>query len=58
MAGPSGFGLNVPFSWQPTPWTRMMTNASWEHYDETRSGPEPGRSGFLTLGTRLQVELP
>ena len=48
----------VGASWQPTPWTRIMTNASWEHYDETRSGPEPGRSGFLTLGTRLQVELP
>jgi hypothetical protein len=45
-------------SWQPSPWARVMTNASWEHYDETRSGPEPGRSGFLALGTRLQIELP
>lgn len=45
-------------SWQPAPWTRVMTNASWEHYDETRSGPQPGRSGFLALGTRLQLNLP
>ncbi len=45
-------------SWQPSAWTRVMTNASWEHYDETRSGPEPGRSGFLALGTRLQIALP
>ena len=45
-------------SWQPSVWTRVMTNASWEHYDETRAGPEPGRSRFLALGTRLQVSLP
>jgi hypothetical protein len=45
-------------SWQPSVWTRVMTNASWEHYDETRAGPEPGRSGFLALGTRLQLSLP
>ena len=45
-------------SWQPSAWTRVMTNASWEHYDETRAGPDPGRSGFLALGTRLQVGLP
>jgi hypothetical protein len=45
-------------SWQPMTWTRVMTNASWEHYDETRSGPEPGRAGFLSLGTRLQLNLP
>ena len=23
----------------PTRWTRVMTNAAWEHYGETRSGP-------------------
>ena len=45
-------------SWEPNPWIRVMTNAAWEHYDETRAGPRPGRSGFLTLGTRLQVGLP
>ena len=45
-------------SWSPSRWTRVMTNASWEHYDETRTGPEPGRSRFLTLGARLQVHLP
>jgi phosphate-selective porin len=48
----------VGVSWQPTPWTRVMTNASSERYSETRSGPEPGHSAFLTLGMRLQVELP
>jgi hypothetical protein len=45
-------------SWEPIPWTRVMTNASWERYDETRSGPRPGRAGFLVVGTRLQVALP
>jgi hypothetical protein len=45
-------------SWEPSPWTRVMTNVTWEHYSETRSSPEPGRSGFITLGTRLQVNLP
>jgi hypothetical protein len=45
-------------SWSPSTWTRVMTNASWEHYDETRSGPRAGRPGFLVIGTRLQVSLP
>ena len=45
-------------SMYPTSWTRVMTNAAWERYSETRSGPEPGKRGFWTLGLRLQVELP
>jgi len=42
-------------SWRPIRWTRVMTNVSWEQYDETRSAPEPGKSGYLTVGTRLQL---
>lgn len=45
-------------SWRPTAWSRVMVNAAWERYRERRSAPEPGRSGFLALGTRLQVQLP
>ena len=45
----------VSIAWAPIRWTRVLTQASWEHYDETRTGPEPGESGFFTLGTRLQV---
>ena len=45
-------------SWRPFQWTRVMTTVSWEHYDETRSAPEPGTSGYLTIGTRLQFMLP
>ena len=44
-------------SWRPTRWTRVMTTVSWEQYDETRSAPEPGTSGYLTVGTRLQFML-
>jgi hypothetical protein len=44
-------------SWAPSPWTRVMTNVTWEHYSEPRSSPEPGRSGFIIVGTRLQVSL-
>ena len=47
----------VGLSWAPMRWTRVMHNVSWEHYGESRSGPEPGRSGFLWLGTRLQMSL-
>ena len=45
-------------SWRPSEWVRVMTNASWERYGEQRSSPDPGQSGFLALGTRLQVSLP
>jgi hypothetical protein len=45
-------------SWRPSEWIRVMTNASWERYGERRSSPDPGQSGFLALGTRLQVSLP
>lgn len=45
-------------SWRPSDWIRVMAGASWEHYGERRSSPSPGDSGFLALGTRLQVSLP
>jgi hypothetical protein len=44
-------------SWRPLRWTRVLTTVSWERYDEARSAPEPGTSGYLTLGMRLQLML-
>ena len=45
-------------SWRTTPWTRVMTNATWEKFSDSRSGPRPGRAGFWAFGTRLQIEFP
>jgi hypothetical protein len=44
-------------SWRPSRWTRLMTTVSWERYEETRSAPQPGQPGYLTVGTRLQFQL-
>lgn len=44
-------------AWRPIRWTRFLTTVSWEHYDERRSAPQPGTSGYLTIGTRLQFML-
>lgn len=54
----SVFASTVGLTWSPTAWTRVLTNASWERYSDTRTGPEPGDAGFWVFGTRLQVELP
>ena len=46
-------------SWSPMRWTRIVTSAGVERFDEARSAPEAGRRGsYWTFGTRLQFELP
>lgn len=40
-------------------WARLMGNAGLEWYPENRTAPESGKTGpYLTIGTRLQIELP
>ncbi len=51
--------LTAGVSWRPTPWSRVLANASWERYGDVRSAPTPGKaSPYVTVGTRLQLELP
>jgi phosphate-selective porin len=51
--------LTAGVSWRPTSWSRILGNASWEHYGDVRSAPEPGRaSRYFTLATRFQIESP
>jgi phosphate-selective porin len=51
--------LTAGVSWRPTPWSRVLANASWERYGDVRSAPAPGKaSPYVTVGTRFQIELP
>jgi hypothetical protein len=55
----SGRALTLGGSWGVTRWARLMANAGSEWFSDTRSAPEPGRTGpYWTLGARLQLELP
>lgn len=55
----AGQAVTLGGSWRVRPWVRVMANAGLEWFSEPRSAPEPGRrGGYLTLGTRLQIELP
>jgi hypothetical protein len=51
--------LTAGVTWRPTAWSRVLANASWERYGESRSAPEAGKaSPYFTFGTRFQLELP
>jgi Phosphate-selective porin O and P len=50
--------LTSSLSWNPVRWSRVMGNAGYERYTETRTAPEPGRHSYWTLGMRLQLEIP
>lgn len=51
--------LTAGVSWQPTRWSRVLSNVSWERYGDARSAPEAGKpSPYLVLATRFQIELP
>lgn len=54
----SGHGVTFGGSWGVTRWVRVMANAGVEWFPDSRSAPDPNRSKFWTLGTRLQFELP
>jgi hypothetical protein len=55
----AGQAVTLGGSWRVMPWVRVMANAGVEWFSDPLSAPEPGRrGGYLTLGTRLQIELP
>lgn len=55
----AGQGATLGGSWRVARWARLMGNAGVDWFSDPRSTPEPsGRSAYVTLGARLQIEFP
>ena len=52
-----GQAVTLGGSWRVMPWVRVMANAGVEWFSDPLSAQNLTPGGYLTLGTRLQIEL-